>query len=77
MSLCSETVRKWAHSFYCQNTTSETAIPESKHGCHSKYVSEGLKSDVRRYVKENSRVKGEPRMTVDTFKDHLNNVLVP
>ena len=82
MSLCSETVRRWAHSFYCQNTSDETAIPESKRGCHSKQqslidVSEGLKNDARRYVKETSWVKGEPRMTVNTFKDHLNNVLIP
>ena len=64
MSLCSETVRRWVHSFYCQNTTTETAIPESKRGCHSKQqslidVSEGLKNDARRHVKENSWVKGK------------------
>ena len=38
-SLCSETVRRWAHSFYRHNTTTETAIRESKHGCHSKQQS--------------------------------------
>ena len=82
MNLCSETVRRWAHSFYCHNTTTETAIPESKRGCHYKQQSlidatEGLKNDAGRYVKENSWVKGEPRMIVNTFKDHMNSVLIP